>query len=111
MTYAEKIHCAQLYCEDCIRVEECVSKFECGQTCNCCRYQLLSEKFQSIEKKEGAEIQRWLFKDLNDYSEIKRRKPMTRLDRVLNLLEKYDDLPINKFNCPEAEFKKYFKEN
>lgn len=22
-----------------------------------------------------------------------------------------DDLPINKFNCPEAEFKKYFKEN
>ncbi len=22
-----------------------------------------------------------------------------------------DDLPINKFNCPEAEFEKYFKEN
>lgn len=21
-----------------------------------------------------------------------------------------DDLPINKFNCPEAEFEKYFKE-
>jgi hypothetical protein len=22
-----------------------------------------------------------------------------------------DDLPINKFNCPESEFQKYFKEN
>jgi hypothetical protein len=22
-----------------------------------------------------------------------------------------DDLPINKFDCPEVEFKKYFKEN
>jgi hypothetical protein len=22
-----------------------------------------------------------------------------------------DDLPINKFNCPETEYEKYFKEN
>jgi hypothetical protein len=22
-----------------------------------------------------------------------------------------DDLPINKFDCPEAEYEKYFKEN
>ena len=28
-----------------------------------------------------------------------------------NIEDWHDDHPINKFNCPEAEYEKYFKEN
>ena len=31
--------------------------------------------------------------------------------KSVDLGEWDDDLPINKFNCPEAEYEKYFKEN